>query len=453
MGDVPLFNAIKVTIVWSTSFFSALIASLPPHPILYPEFNCRSKSSFVYRIGPNELSILDPDAIPAIHSSGSKCIKSAWYDVIAGPNPSLQTTRDRATHNRRRKLWEQAFSIKGFATVFDLALLADVSIALREYEYRISELVNELVAQLESLKSQPVNASLWFNFYSFDVMGDLAFGQSFDMMKNQEQHFALKLLQAGMAPLGILTPIPWILVILRKIPGAVNGLKMFTKYIENQAEIRQKNVPTRPDITSWLLKEEKGSKKATERQRRWLYGDTGLMIVAGSDTASAVITHVFYHLAKDPKLVTKLREELKTSLPNDSKFLCAIINETLRLHPPVPSGVLRQTPSAGLMIKNTFIPSGVTISTPTWSLSRLESAFPKANEFLPERWTSAPELLKNKAAFIPFSSVVSRIILHFDVSFGVGETGERLLKDTKDVFTLEVAPLYLNFVKRREVVT
>ena len=112
--------------------------------------------------------------------------------------------------------------------------------ALREYECRILELVNELVAQLEHLEGQAVNASLWFNFYSFDVMGDLAFGQSFSMMKSQKQHFALKVLQAGMHSLGILTPIPWIFPILRKIPGAAKGLKMFTKYIEEQAEIRQK---------------------------------------------------------------------------------------------------------------------------------------------------------------------------------------------------------------------
>lgn len=46
--------------------------------------------------------------------------------------------------------------------------------------------------------------------------------------------------------------------------------------------------------------------------------------------------------------------------------------------------------------------------------------------------------------------VVARIVLHFDIFFGVSETGEGLLKDTRDVFTLEVAPLYLNFVKRRE---
>jgi cytochrome P450 len=96
------------------------------------------------------------------------------------------------------------------------------------------------------------------------------------------------------------------------------------------------------------------------------------MIVAGSDTTSATITHLMYHLALDPNLVTKLREELSTTAPGDSKFLAAIINETLRLHPPVPSGVLRQTPLGGLRIGNTFIPGGVIVSTPIWSLGRCE---------------------------------------------------------------------------------
>jgi tryprostatin B 6-hydroxylase len=96
------------------------------------------------------------------------------------------------------------------------------------------------------------------------------------------------------------------------------------------------------------------------------------MIVAGSDTTSAAITHLMYHLALDPNLATKLREELSTTAPGDSNFLAALINETLRLHPPVPSGVLRQTPPGGLRIGNTFIPGGVTVSTPIWSLGRCE---------------------------------------------------------------------------------
>jgi tryprostatin B 6-hydroxylase len=66
----------------------------------------------IVRVGPNELTIIDPDAVAAIHGSNSKCIKSAWYDAIGGENPSLQLTRDRAIHDRRRKVWDQAFSVK-----------------------------------------------------------------------------------------------------------------------------------------------------------------------------------------------------------------------------------------------------------------------------------------------------------------------------------------------------
>jgi tryprostatin B 6-hydroxylase len=39
-----------------------------------------------------------------------------------------------------------------------------------------------LVKQLQARSGQEVDASLWLNFYSFDVMGDLAFGRTFDML-------------------------------------------------------------------------------------------------------------------------------------------------------------------------------------------------------------------------------------------------------------------------------
>lgn len=51
--------------------------------------------------------------------------------------------------------------------------------------------------------------STWFNYYSFNVLGDLAFGKSFDMLSSGRAHFAMELLQSGMLPLGLLTPISW----------------------------------------------------------------------------------------------------------------------------------------------------------------------------------------------------------------------------------------------------
>lgn len=70
-------------------------------------------------------------------------------------------------------------------------------------------------------------------------MGDLAFGQSFNMLKSGETHSMLELLAGGMRPVGILSPIPWIFPILLRIPGAANGTKAFAKYIESQAQYRR----------------------------------------------------------------------------------------------------------------------------------------------------------------------------------------------------------------------
>jgi cytochrome P450 family 628 len=50
----------------------------------------------------------------------------------------------------------------------------------------------------------------------------------------------IELLQDGMAPLGVITPIPWLLVLLVDIPGVAAGPKKFVKYHKEQVEARKK---------------------------------------------------------------------------------------------------------------------------------------------------------------------------------------------------------------------
>ncbi len=50
----------------------------------------------------------------------------------------------------------------------------------------------------------------------------------------------IKLLQEGMAPLGVITPIPWLLILLQDIPGTSAGPKRFIKFHLEQIAARKK---------------------------------------------------------------------------------------------------------------------------------------------------------------------------------------------------------------------
>lgn len=147
-----------------------------------------------------------------------------------------------------------------------------------------------------------------------------------------------------------------------------------------------------------------------------------MLTMTKSDTTASTLTYLFYHLAKEPSQIERLRAELKSLLKPDGEYdfkdlqgadyLNGVINETLRLHPPVPSGTLRLTPAEGLTIGSKFIPGGVTVVAPPYTIGRLESCFEKALEFVPERWSSKPEMVKNKSAYAPFSLGQYPTLLH-----------------------------------------
>ncbi len=43
------------------------------------------------------------------------------------------------------------------------------------------------MSQLQKHANEPMNVSRWMNFFAFDMMGDMAFGKSFDMLKTGEK--------------------------------------------------------------------------------------------------------------------------------------------------------------------------------------------------------------------------------------------------------------------------
>lgn len=219
-------------------------------------------------------------------------------------------------------------------------------------------------------------------------MGDLAFSKNFQMLESGVEHWAIKLLNEGMDPIGLQFP-SWFFRFAVGIPGAAAGYWKFidfcTKELEERIKMHGKTDPDRPDITQALVEH---YNKSDNKKELWslLCGDSRLIIVAGSDTTAATLSHLFYHIASKKEWQDKLYKEVQeikrenestdSTLPDlwlkDAPILNGMINEALRLNPPVPSGVFRKTPREGITIGETFVPGNTVIQMPMYVMSRCE---------------------------------------------------------------------------------
>ncbi|KAL4922111.1 cytochrome P450 [Aspergillus aurantiobrunneus] len=429
----------------------------------------RTYGDFV-RTGPREISINRPSAVQIISGPQSPCTKSTWYSHVSDDitQISLNSTRDPDVHRRRRRAWDRGFSMK----------------ALPTYEPRLRHKVDVLISQIKSRLDEPLNISQWTMYLAFDVMGLVGFSKDFRQLEDAVEHAAIKELHGQMLILGILKPVPWVLTILGAIQGLVGDYGQFMTYCadriaEKKAEWATSESKVPQDVISWLLKAIDEKDQSAPPGDQALNEDGRLMIITGSDTTGVALANAFYYLAKHPSVYKKLQAELDGAFPRDTRtpdfsnealrrlpYLEAVINETLRLKPAVPSGQPRLTPPEGLQIDETWIPGDTIAVIPQYVIQRDERYFPSGAEFIPERWLDAKEqLIKHEEAFFPFQIgrygcvgkqlalmemrlVIARIASEFDISFAPGETGEAFDRDAKDTFTFTVGSLLLSFQPR-----
>ncbi|KAF7188117.1 Cytochrome P450 monooxygenase [Pseudocercospora fuligena] len=409
------------------------------------------------RIGATTLSIADPRAIEEALGYDSPALKGPWYDIDY-PNPSMHGTRDRDAHAKLRQKWAPAFSDK----------------ALRAYNSRIKLFTKPFIGQIADSEAEPVDVTKLFSVYSFAVMSGLSFGKDEQMLQDKSLPALIRTMSDGMKLLGLSPPI-WFIRLLKLVPGDPSGMKKFHAFTDSHLEDAVKSnfdvASLEPGsiISTWLYKMYQHLPNPASNAK--FRSDIRLLIVGGSETVAITLTFIFFLLAKHPEHVKKLRIELgnkiKSEMWNDAdikscEHLNGVINEALRLHPAGPSGVYRLTPPSGMCIGECYIPGNVSILMPIYVIHRHESAYTRPDEFIPERWYSQPELIRNTKALGTFSGgrfgcigknlaymelrhVTASILLHFDVLFAPGEDGSRLLHESLDHFTMGLAPLHLRF--------
>ncbi|PVH95575.1 cytochrome P450 [Periconia macrospinosa] len=408
------------------------------------------------RTGPNEITIFHPAVYDAMDGPKNRNTRSDWYDLLY-PRVSSIFTRDAKTHDLRRKVWDNAFH----------------QVALSNYYKGLTKHVRRLERILDEGSGKPFVVNDILYRFSFDSMGDFGFSEDFKSLESGNCNSAQNNLSSAISLLGPFSPAIWIpRIAFAFIPGVwkVRDWFQMLEDADSLMNSRMKKKKAGKDISHFFIEAYKSGQK-TQVTRQLLSGDTVTLLVAGSDSTAPSLIVLLYFLARYPKHAEKIRHELEGVDITDVKALSGLhhltgtINESMRLLPAILSFSSRVTPPEGLMIDNTYIPGNTKICAPRYSIGRMASAYTSPHEFLPERWYSQPELIKDKRAFAPFGLgrtscvgkhlamaqmrlVAASILTNFHVRFVCTEEEMTVERDMLDQLTAKPGKLRLIFEKR-----
>ncbi|PYI26854.1 benzoate 4-monooxygenase [Aspergillus indologenus CBS 114.80] len=349
------------------------------------------------RIRPREISISHPDAVQAVHGVHSACLRGPFYDVTH-PSRSLLMTRDVAFHSQRRKAWD-----RGLGTA-----------ALSRYMKGLLENQAVFMTRLNDALDRSLDITTLASLAAYDCMGEAVFGMKFQTMQREDGREILQEKQDAKLMTGIVGFVPWSFVFIAYLPFVSFRSRLQELY--SQMLQRRRNAKTQlPDLYSYLLQQQETGKGNVKLQDQDMVADCELALTAGSETVAVTMACMFYLLAQNPDKRRALQEEMdrvfgESNTPEHvyqdlatAPFLQGCIKETLRLYPPTVSGQQRLTPPAGTKIAGRWIPGDTIVTTPIYAIQRDPRNFIDPDRFVPERWSSKPEMVLRRDAFFPFS--------------------------------------------------
>lgn len=301
-----------------------------------------------------------------------------------GPNgPNLLNAND-ADHARGRRLLSHAFSEK----------------ALRDQESLIQSYVDLLVERLNGEINSSrgiVDMTQWYNFTTFDIIGDLAFGEPFDCLHKSQYHTWVQMVFVSAKVAAVLRPLrvyPFLAPIVRMIvPKRL--VKMREAHFALSAEKvrhRLEAKTERPDFMTYVLRFNDDRAMSI----REMESNAALLILAGSETTATLLSGFTYYSLANPAVWKKLIDEVRGSFTSYDEidfhgvsqlsYLNAALEEALRVYPPVTALTPRVVPKGGAVIDGSFIPEGTSVSGHHYSTYHAESHFAEPDSFIPERW-------------------------------------------------------------------
>jgi cytochrome P450 len=354
----------------------------------------------VVRIAPNELSYSDGAAWKDIYGNRPNHLpfkrNPTWFKKMSPDEPNSIMGPDEEAHARMRRAFANSFSEK----------------SLKDQAPVIESYVNAFINKLKIQKTVDLNQ--WFNFLTFDISGDLSFGESFDCIKNGKAHPWVEIAQdfgKGLALISSINLYPPFDKLLRYIiPKKIMQRQLDHRQMSAvRAQKRLALDTNRPDFVTPTKKYSDIKSSITDKE--WAL-NMSILVFAGSETTASALSGIMRQLVQNRGTLHRLSGEIREAFSNESQinisstgnlfYLNAVISEGLRLCPPAVIGVPRVVPDGGDTIGGQYVSGGTYVAFNQFPGNRQARNFRHPNTFLPERFLDQDSKTDDFSAFQPF---------------------------------------------------
>ncbi|XP_012230974.1 cytochrome P450 9e2-like [Linepithema humile] len=285
-----------------------------------------------------------------------------------------------------------------------------------------SDFVDYLVEHPEICLS--IEAKQAFRRYTNDVIATAAFGINVNSMKDQNNEFYTRGVEASLFG-GILVMLKIMflrfyprvskLIGLSLFPSATS--KFFKTIVGETIEAREKHGIIRPDMIHLLMqaRDKESSHKMTLDD---IVSQAFIFFFAGFDTSATLMCFVAHELAVNRDIQDRLREEVEQHLSEENDtisyeslskmvYMDMVISETLRKYPPAPS-IDRlcvrdyELPPSQPGYKSIIVKSNDAMIIPVYGLHHDPKYFPNPQKFDPERFSDENKDNILPCTYLPF---------------------------------------------------
>ncbi|KAK2771085.1 trichothecene c-15 hydroxylase [Colletotrichum kahawae] len=318
---------------------------------------------------------------------------------------------------------------------------------LRDQEPMIRGYIDLLIQRLHENSQQgrkAVDICAWFNYTTFDIIGDLTFGEPFGCLQQSAMHPWVELVFANVKTSAMRSALARFPVANHLLPFFVTP-QLVRKAAEHKELTREKVskrltlTDARPDLVHGMIVGKGGLTVSREELNENSEG----LIIAGSETTATALSGAIFMLTTHPTILKTLADEIRSAFTSESEmnsintahlpYLQAVLEETLRFFPPAPNALPRITPPEGNLVLGEKVPGNTVLSVPHWAMYHSTSNFSRPDEFIPNRWLDDPQFASDRKecmnvfsfgprncigknlAYVEMRMFLARVIWNFDI--------------------------------------